>query len=126
MLGPSSLALLPTSHPNAPPPLLSPYRFLTDTICLAYLFKGRSLTHLYVMLQEAALRTYYIKDDQQDYELQTFTQQALLSDDIINRNDASEEICPGSVFRESVPEAWIIRAKPKDHEVLRIYPAWLK
>ncbi|XP_019410758.1 PREDICTED: diacylglycerol kinase theta [Crocodylus porosus] len=75
---------------------------------------------------EAALRTYYINDDQQDYELQTFTQQALLSDDIINRNDASEEICPGSVFRESVPEAWIIRAKPKDHEVLRIYPAWLK
>ncbi|XP_019373758.1 PREDICTED: diacylglycerol kinase theta [Gavialis gangeticus] len=75
---------------------------------------------------EAALRTYYINDDQQDYELQTFTQQALLSDDIINRNDASEEICPGSVFRESIPEAWIIRAKPKDHEVLRIYPAWLK
>uniref|UniRef100_A0A8B9I404 Diacylglycerol kinase n=1 Tax=Anser brachyrhynchus TaxID=132585 RepID=A0A8B9I404_9AVES len=75
---------------------------------------------------EAALRAYYINDDQQEYELQTFTQQALLSDDVINRNDAAEDSNSGSVFRESVPEAWIIRAKPKDEEVIRIYPAWLK
>uniref|UniRef100_A0A669QEN7 Diacylglycerol kinase n=1 Tax=Phasianus colchicus TaxID=9054 RepID=A0A669QEN7_PHACC len=75
---------------------------------------------------EAALRAYYINDDQQEYELQTFTQQALLSDDIINRNDAAEDSNLGSVFRESVPEAWIIRAKPKDQEVIRIYPAWLE
>uniref|UniRef100_A0A8C9LC01 Diacylglycerol kinase n=1 Tax=Pavo cristatus TaxID=9049 RepID=A0A8C9LC01_PAVCR len=75
---------------------------------------------------EAALRAYYINDDQQEYELQTFTQQALLSDDIINRNDAAEDSNLGSVFRESVPEAWIIRAKPKDEEVIRIYPAWLR
>ncbi|POI33429.1 hypothetical protein CIB84_002819, partial [Bambusicola thoracicus] len=65
---------------------------------------------------EAALRAYYINDDQQEYELQTFTQQALLSDDVINRNDAAEDSNLGSVFRESVPEAWIIRAKPKDEE----------
>lgn len=78
------------------------------------------------VLQEAALRAYYINDDQQEYELQTFTQQALLSDDVINRNDAAEDSNLGSVFRESVPEAWIIRAKPKDEEVIRIYPAWLK
>lgn len=75
---------------------------------------------------EAALRAYYINDDQQEYELQTFTQQALLSDDVINRNDAAEDSNLGSVFRESVPEAWIIRAKPKDEEVIRIYPAWLQ
>uniref|UniRef100_A0A8C3UFK2 Diacylglycerol kinase n=1 Tax=Catharus ustulatus TaxID=91951 RepID=A0A8C3UFK2_CATUS len=74
---------------------------------------------------EAALRAYYINDDQQEYELQTFTQQVLLSDDVINRNDAAEDSNLGSVFRESVPEAWIIRAKPKDEEVIRIYPAWL-
>lgn len=50
----------------------------------------------------------------------------LLSDDVINRNDPAEDSNLGSVFRESVPEAWIIRAKPKDEEVIRIYPAWLK
>ncbi|KAM6469365.1 diacylglycerol kinase theta isoform 1-T1 [Liasis olivaceus] len=75
---------------------------------------------------EAALRAYYISDDQQDYELQTFTQQALFCDDIINRNDTSEEAQPGSVFREAVPEAWVIRAKPKENEVIKIYPGWLK
>uniref|UniRef100_A0A8C8VGT5 Diacylglycerol kinase n=1 Tax=Pelusios castaneus TaxID=367368 RepID=A0A8C8VGT5_9SAUR len=75
---------------------------------------------------EAALRAYYINDDQQHYELQTFTQQTLCSDDIINRNDATEEVNPAPVFREAVPEAWIIRAKSKDHEVIRIYPGWLK
>ncbi|KAM7165685.1 diacylglycerol kinase theta isoform 2-T2 [Macrochelys suwanniensis] len=75
---------------------------------------------------EAALRAYYVNDDQQHYELQTFSQQTLFSDDIINRNDATEETNPGPVFREAVPEAWIIRAKSKDHEVIRIYPGWLK
>uniref|UniRef100_A0A8C7E5H8 Diacylglycerol kinase n=1 Tax=Naja naja TaxID=35670 RepID=A0A8C7E5H8_NAJNA len=75
---------------------------------------------------EAALRAYYISDDQQDYELQTFTQQALFCDDIINRNDTTEEAQPGSVFREAVPEAWVIRAKPKENEVIKIYPGWLK
>uniref|UniRef100_A0A8C5RBV6 Diacylglycerol kinase n=1 Tax=Laticauda laticaudata TaxID=8630 RepID=A0A8C5RBV6_LATLA len=75
---------------------------------------------------EAALRAYYISDDQQDYELQTFTQQALFCDDIINRNDTIEEMQPGSVFREAVPEAWVIRAKPKENEVIKIYPGWLK
>ncbi|XP_065262777.1 diacylglycerol kinase theta [Emys orbicularis] len=75
---------------------------------------------------EAALRAYYVNGDQQHYELQTFSQQTLFSDDIINRNDATEETNPGPVFREAVPEAWIIRAKSKDHEVIRIYPGWLK
>ncbi|XP_069092678.1 diacylglycerol kinase theta [Pleurodeles waltl] len=73
---------------------------------------------------EAALRTYYIPDDQQDYELQTFCQQDLVSDDIINRNGATDD--SRCVFRETLPEAWIIRAKPKDPEVIKIYPGWLK
>lgn len=72
------------------------------------------------------MRAYYINDDHQDYDLQTFTQQALFCDDIINRNHASEEAPSGSVFREAVPEAWIIRAKPRDNEVIKIYPGWLK
>ncbi|XP_075787409.1 diacylglycerol kinase theta isoform X2 [Pelodiscus sinensis] len=75
---------------------------------------------------EAALRAYYINDDQQHYELQTFTQQTLFSDDVINRNNGAEETSSGPVFREAVPEAWIIRAKSREQEVLRIYPGWLK
>ncbi|XP_020662730.3 diacylglycerol kinase theta isoform X1 [Pogona vitticeps] len=75
---------------------------------------------------EASLRAYYINDDPQDYELQTFTQQGLFCDDIINRNDTTEEAQAASVFREAVPEAWIIRAKPRNSEVIKIYPGWLK
>ncbi|XP_068927793.1 diacylglycerol kinase theta [Petaurus breviceps papuanus] len=77
---------------------------------------------------EAALRAYYINEDQRDFELQTLAQQAM-ADCTAHKNggqeDASSTSIP-SVFRESIPEAWIIHAKPKDHEVIKIYPAWLK
>ncbi|XP_035281830.1 diacylglycerol kinase theta isoform X1 [Anguilla anguilla] len=76
---------------------------------------------------EAALRAFYIPDEPQDYELQVYGQQALLSDDIINRNGAPDNKPDNKpVFRESTPEAWILRAKPRDSEVLKIYPGWLK
>uniref|UniRef100_UPI00398E7B8A diacylglycerol kinase theta isoform X2 n=1 Tax=Pristiophorus japonicus TaxID=55135 RepID=UPI00398E7B8A len=75
---------------------------------------------------EAALRTYYIPDDPQDYELQTFTQDALYSDDIINRNGGGEESMNLSVFHDTIPEAWVLRAKPKDREIIKVYPGWLK
>ncbi|XP_038626424.1 diacylglycerol kinase theta isoform X1 [Tachyglossus aculeatus] len=75
---------------------------------------------------EAALRAYYINEDLQDFMLQTFTQQALVDEDIVMRNGVTDETTTGSVFKESAPEAWIIRAKPKDHEVIKIYPGWLK
>ncbi|KAG9333328.1 hypothetical protein JZ751_012793 [Albula glossodonta] len=60
-------------------------------------------------------------------EVVVYGQQALLSDDIINRNGAPDNKPDNkSVFRESAPEAWILRAKPRDTEVLKIYPGWLK
>nr|XP_014352777.1 PREDICTED: diacylglycerol kinase theta [Latimeria chalumnae] len=75
---------------------------------------------------EAALRAYYIPDDSKDYQLQTLTQQVLASEDFINRNGDVDNGKPFSVFRESVPEAWVIRFKAKDSEIIKIYPGWLK
>lgn len=75
---------------------------------------------------EASLRAFYIPDDPQDYELQTLTQQTLVSDDIINRNGATDDGKGGSVFKEATPEAWIIRAKPKEREVIKVYLGWMK
>ncbi|XP_072439804.1 LOW QUALITY PROTEIN: diacylglycerol kinase theta [Chiloscyllium punctatum] len=75
---------------------------------------------------EAALRAYYIPDDPQEYELQTFTQDSLYSDDIMNRNGGWMESKNLSVFRDTIPEAWILRAKPRDCEIVKIYPGWLK
>uniref|UniRef100_A0A8C5PLV7 Diacylglycerol kinase n=1 Tax=Leptobrachium leishanense TaxID=445787 RepID=A0A8C5PLV7_9ANUR len=73
---------------------------------------------------EAALRSYFIPDDPQDYELQTLTHQTLVCDDIINRNGATEDGKSSSVFKEA--EAWIIKAKPKDQEFIKVYPGWMK
>lgn len=63
-------------------------------------------------------------DEPQDYELQVHGQQpALLTDDIINRNGTPDD---KSVFRDYVPDAWLLRAKPRESEVLKIYAGWLK
>ncbi|KAM4048982.1 diacylglycerol kinase theta [Anomaloglossus baeobatrachus] len=78
------------------------------------------------LCNEASLRAFYIPDDPQDYELQTLTQQTLVSDDIINRNGATDDGKGSSVFKETTPEAWIIRAKPKEREVIKVYPGWMK
>ncbi|KAG8594989.1 hypothetical protein GDO81_001388 [Engystomops pustulosus] len=75
---------------------------------------------------EAALRAFYIPDDPQDYEVQTLTQQTLVSDDIINRNGATEDGKGSSVFKEATPEAWIIQAKPKEREIIKVYLGWMK
>uniref|UniRef100_A0A8C4S5G4 Diacylglycerol kinase n=1 Tax=Erpetoichthys calabaricus TaxID=27687 RepID=A0A8C4S5G4_ERPCA len=75
---------------------------------------------------EAALRAYFIPDDPHDYELQMYSQQVLVSEDIINRNGSMENTKSQSVFRESIPEAWVLRTKPKDCEVLKIFAGWLK
>ncbi|MEE6511835.1 hypothetical protein FKM82_018659 [Ascaphus truei] len=75
---------------------------------------------------EASLRAYYIPDDPRDYELQTLTPQTLACEDIINRNGTTDDDKAGSVFKEVIPEAWIIRAKPKDRDVLKIYLGWMK
>jgi hypothetical protein len=69
------------------------------------------------------LRTFYIPDDSLDYELQDNGQQALHSNDILNRNGTPDE---KAIFKENVPEAWLLRAKPQDTEVLKVYAGWLK
>ncbi|XP_043915042.1 diacylglycerol kinase theta [Protopterus annectens] len=75
---------------------------------------------------ESALRVYYIPDEPQDYELQSLTSEALVPDDVINRNGTTDDTRSSPVFRDSVPDAWIIKAKPKDSEVVKIYPGWLR
>ncbi|XP_031442985.1 diacylglycerol kinase theta isoform X2 [Clupea harengus] len=73
---------------------------------------------------EAALRAFYLPDEPQDYELQVQGQPpALLTDDIINRNGTPDD---KSVFKDNAPDAWLLRAKPRDSEVLKIYADWLK
>ncbi|XP_036445539.1 diacylglycerol kinase theta isoform X1 [Colossoma macropomum] len=72
---------------------------------------------------EAALRAFYIPDEPQDYELQIHAQQGLLTDDIINRNGTPDN---KAVFKDSQPEAWLLRAKPREVELLKIYAGWLK
>ncbi|XP_076147714.1 diacylglycerol kinase theta isoform X2 [Alosa pseudoharengus] len=73
---------------------------------------------------EAALRAFYLPDEPQDYELQVHGQQpALLSDDIINRNGTPDD---KSTFKDYTPDSWLLRAKPRDSDVLKIYAGWLK
>ncbi|XP_062381307.1 diacylglycerol kinase theta isoform X2 [Sardina pilchardus] len=73
---------------------------------------------------EAALRAFYLPDEPQDYELQVHGQQpALLSDDIINRNGTPDD---KSIFKDNPPDSWLLRAKPRHSDVLKIYAAWLK
>lgn len=72
---------------------------------------------------EVALRAFYIPDEPQDYELQSYSQPGLFTDDIINRNGTTDN---KPVFKDNAPEFSILRAKPRDTEVLKIYPGWLK
>ncbi|XP_017345111.1 diacylglycerol kinase theta isoform X2 [Ictalurus punctatus] len=72
---------------------------------------------------EAALRAFYIPDDAQEYELQNYTHPDLLNDDIINRNGMPDN---KAMFKDCPPEVWLLRAKPKDTELLKIYAGWLK
>ncbi|XP_032876349.1 diacylglycerol kinase theta isoform X2 [Amblyraja radiata] len=74
---------------------------------------------------EAALRIFYIPGNPQDYKLQVLSQDALLGEDV-NRNGERVESRKLPVFRDTIPEAWVLRAKPTQSEVVRIYPEWLK
>ncbi|XP_059845775.1 diacylglycerol kinase theta-like isoform X2 [Hypanus sabinus] len=73
---------------------------------------------------EAALRTYYIPDNPQEYELQTLTQDSSFDD--INSNGGQMDNRKLPVFRDTIPEAWVLRAKPTTSEIVQIYPGWLK
>lgn len=72
---------------------------------------------------ESALRAFYIPDEAQDYELQSYGQQGLFTEDIINRNGTPDN---KSVFKDAASDSWLLRAKPRDTEVVKIYPGWLK
>nr|XP_055033775.1 diacylglycerol kinase theta-like [Misgurnus anguillicaudatus] len=72
---------------------------------------------------EAALRAFYIPDEPQDYELQSYSQPGLFTDDIINRNGTTDN---KPVFKDNAHEFSILRAKPRETEVLKIYPGWLR
>ncbi|XP_038555724.1 diacylglycerol kinase theta isoform X2 [Micropterus salmoides] len=70
---------------------------------------------------EAALRAFYLPDEPQDFELHEIGGvQRLHSDDILNRNGGPDN--RGSL--KDGGEAWQLRAKPRDSEVIKVYPGW--
>ncbi|TKS65038.1 Diacylglycerol kinase theta [Collichthys lucidus] len=67
---------------------------------------------------EAALRVFYLPDEPQDYELHELGgAQRLHSDDILNRNSGPDN-------RKDGGDAWLLRAKPRDAEVIKVYAGW--
>ncbi|XP_056118342.1 diacylglycerol kinase theta [Rhinichthys klamathensis goyatoka] len=72
---------------------------------------------------EAALRAFFIPDEPQDYELQSSSQQGLFTDDIINRNGTPDN---KPIFKDTVSDPLVLRAKPRETEVVKIYPSWHK
>ncbi|XP_027136386.1 diacylglycerol kinase theta isoform X5 [Larimichthys crocea] len=67
---------------------------------------------------EAALRAFYLPDEPQDYELhEVGGTQRLHSDDILNRNSGPDN-------RKDGGDAWLLRAKPRDAEVIKVYAGW--
>ncbi|XP_040903831.1 diacylglycerol kinase theta isoform X2 [Toxotes jaculatrix] len=70
---------------------------------------------------EAALRAFYLPDEPQDYELHEIGGlQRLHSDDILNRNSGPDN-------RSSLKDggdAWLLRAKPRDSEDIKVYATW--
>uniref|UniRef100_A0A671PNA2 Diacylglycerol kinase n=1 Tax=Sinocyclocheilus anshuiensis TaxID=1608454 RepID=A0A671PNA2_9TELE len=69
---------------------------------------------------EASLRVFYIPDEPQDYELQSYSQQGLFTDDIINRNGTPDN---KPIFKDTASDSWLLRSKPREVEVMKIYPA---
>ncbi|XP_042625905.1 diacylglycerol kinase theta-like [Cyprinus carpio] len=72
---------------------------------------------------EASLRAFYIPDEPQDYELQSYSQQGLFTDDIINRNGTPDN---KPIFKDTVSDSWLLRSKPREVEVVKIYLGSLK
>lgn len=58
---------------------------------------------------EAALRAFYLPDEPHDFELQEVS---LHGDDVLNRNGHHPD------------DTWVLRARPKHTEVLRVYQGW--
>uniref|UniRef100_UPI0037E9495F diacylglycerol kinase theta n=1 Tax=Semicossyphus pulcher TaxID=241346 RepID=UPI0037E9495F len=70
---------------------------------------------------EAALRAFYLPDEPQDFELhEVGGMQRLHSDDILNRNGGPDN-------RSSLKDggdSWLLRAKPRDAEVIQVHAGW--
>lgn len=67
------------------------------------------------VLQEAALRAFYLPEDTQDYELlEVGGAQRLRGDDVLNRNSGAS----------GRGEAWLLRAKARDADVIKVYAGW--
>ncbi|CAL1586858.1 unnamed protein product [Knipowitschia caucasica] len=76
---------------------------------------------------EAALRAYYLPDDPLDFELQevglhraAHTDPSHSEEDVLNSNGLSQEPQPS----EEQGETWVLRAKDKFSEILRVYQDW--
>ncbi|XP_072251225.1 diacylglycerol kinase theta [Leuresthes tenuis] len=71
---------------------------------------------------EAALRAFYLPDDPQSFELhEAGGLLRLHSDDILNRNGSSPDN-RGSL--KDGGDAWLLRAKPRDADVIKVYASW--
>lgn len=74
-----------------------------------------------VILQEAALKAFYLPDEPQGYELLEISgMQRLHSDDSLNS---------GPNNRNSLKDGgdtWLLRPKPGDAEVLKVYAGWAR
>ncbi|XP_008325453.1 diacylglycerol kinase theta isoform X2 [Cynoglossus semilaevis] len=70
---------------------------------------------------EAALRALYLPDDPQDFELQELGGlQRLHSDDVLNRNGSADN----RSTQKDGSDTWLLRAKQRDAEVIKVYPSW--
>uniref|UniRef100_H3CAH6 Diacylglycerol kinase n=1 Tax=Tetraodon nigroviridis TaxID=99883 RepID=H3CAH6_TETNG len=66
---------------------------------------------------EAALRAFYLPDQAQDYELhQIGGSQRLHSDEVLDR----------SGWPKDGGEAWLLRARPRDADVIKVYAGWAR
>lgn len=73
------------------------------------------------VLQEAALRAFYLPDEAQDYELhQVGGVQRLHGDDNHNCDSGASS----RSFLKEAGEAWLLRAKGRDTEVIKVYAGW--
>ncbi|XP_026186297.1 diacylglycerol kinase theta isoform X1 [Mastacembelus armatus] len=70
---------------------------------------------------EAALRAFYLPDEPQDYELhEVGGLQRLQGDDIVNRNGGPDN--RGSL--KDAGDTWILRAKTRDTDNIKVYATW--
>lgn len=72
------------------------------------------------VLQEAALRAFYLPGDAQDYELHEIGGTQSLHSDLLNCNSAAGS---RSQLKDG-GEAWFLRAKDRDADVIKVYVGW--